>query len=132
MTIKKKVGIIGSGPAGLLLSQLLHVNGIESIVLEKHTRAYVEGRIRAGVLERGTVQMLETAGVADRLHKESIIHSGVGIQFEDRLHRIDFNKLTEGKTVTVYGQSELTKDLMDAHANRNQDPVYEAKEVRIS
>jgi p-hydroxybenzoate 3-monooxygenase len=132
MTTKTQVGIIGSGPAGLLLSQLLHVNGIESVVLEKHSRAYVEGRIRAGILEGGTVRMLEDAGVADRLHKESLIHQGVGIHFEDKLHRIDFHELTEGKSMTVYGQSELTKDLMDAHADRDQNPVYEASDVRIS
>ena len=132
MTRKTQVGIIGSGPAGLLLSQLLHVNGIESIILEKHTRAYVEGRIRAGILEQGTVDMLEEAKVAQRLHQEGLTHTGIGIQFNSEVHRIDFNVQSTGKSVTVYGQTDLTKDLMDAHADRGQNPVYEAEDVHIS
>lgn len=132
MALKTQVGIIGSGPAGLLLSQLLHKHGIESMVLEKHSRAHVEGRIRAGILEQGTVDMLEEAGVAERLHQEGLVHNGIGIQFNGANHRVGFNSRTTGKTVTVYGQTEVTKDLMDAHADRNQDPVYKAKEVTIS
>ncbi|MDA0347367.1 MAG: 4-hydroxybenzoate 3-monooxygenase [Verrucomicrobia bacterium] len=131
MTHKTQVGIIGSGPAGLLLSQILHVNGIESIILEKYSRAHVEGRIRAGILEQGTVNMLEAAKVAKRLHKEALIHTGIGLLFNDTLHRIDFNAQSTGKSVTVYGQTEITKDLMDAHAERGQEPVYRAKDVQI-
>ncbi|MDG2166955.1 MAG: 4-hydroxybenzoate 3-monooxygenase [Opitutales bacterium] len=132
MKIKTQVGIIGSGPAGLLLSQLLYKHGIDSIILEKHSRAYVEGRIRAGILEQGTVDMFEEAGVADRLHREGLVHNGIGIQFNDINHRVSFNARDTGKTVTVYGQTEITKDLMDAHAQRDQEPLYEAKDVRIS
>ena len=132
MVLKTQVGIIGSGPAGLLLSQLLHKHGIDSIILEKHSRAYVEGRIRAGILEQGTVDMLEEAGVADRLHREGLTHNGIGIQFNDINHRISFNARDTGKTVTVYGQTEVTKDLMDAHAQRDQEPLYDAKDVSIS
>jgi p-hydroxybenzoate 3-monooxygenase len=131
MTQKTQVGIIGSGPAGLLISQLLHVNGIESIVLEKYSRAHVEGRIRAGILEQGTVDMLETAKVAKRLHQEALTHTGIGLLFNDTLHRIDFNEQSTGKSVTVYGQTDITKDMMDAHAERGQEPVYLAKDVQI-
>lgn len=132
MKLKTQVGIVGSGPAGLLLSQLLHVHGIESVILEKHTRAYVEGRIRAGILEQGTVDLLEEAGVAERLREEGLVHDGIGVQFNGVNHRIPFNAQTTGKTVTVYGQTEVTKDLMDAHAARGQEPLYEALDVRIS
>ena len=132
MTLKTQIGIIGSGPAGLLLSQLLYKHGIDSVILEKHTRAHVEGRIRAGILEQGTVDMLDEAGVGERLHREGLIHNGIGIQFNGINHRIGFKARDTGKTVTVYGQTEVTKDLMDAHANRGKDPYYEAKEVRIS
>ena len=132
MTLKTQVGIIGSGPAGLLLSQLLHKQGIDSVILEKHSRAHVEGRIRAGILEQGTVDMLDEAGVGERLHEEGLIHDGIGIQFNGVNHRIGFKARDTGKTVTVYGQTEVTKDLMDAHADRGQDPFYEAEDVRIS
>lgn len=132
MKRRTQVGIIGSGPAGLLLSQLLHKQGIESIILEKHSRSHVEGRIRAGILEQGTVDMLDDAGVGERLHREGLIHNGIGIQFNDVNHRIGFKARDTGKTVTVYGQTEVTKDLMDAHANRGQNPYYEAMDVRIS
>ena len=132
MTLKTQVGIIGSGPAGLLLSQLLHKQGIDSVILEKHSRAHVEGRIRAGILEQGTVDMLDEAGVGERLHEEGLIHDGIGIQFNGVNHRIGFKARDTGKTVTVYGQTEVTKDLMDAHATRGQDPFYEAEDVRIS
>ncbi|MBH54168.1 MAG: 4-hydroxybenzoate 3-monooxygenase [Opitutaceae bacterium] len=132
MKYKTQVCIIGSGPAGLLLSQLLHVHGIESIILEKHTRTYVEGRIRAGILEQRTVNLLKEAQVSDRLLKERLVHKGIELLFKGEAHRIDFAALTDGGSVTVYGQTEVTTDLMDAHANREQDPVYEATNVQIS
>ena len=132
MKTRTQVGIIGSGPAGLLLSQLLHVHGVESIILEKHTRAYVEGRIRAGILEQGTVDLLQEAQVSERLLEKRLIHEGIGLQFNGAVHRIDFAALTQGSSVTVYGQTEVTRDLMDAHADRDQDPVYEAENVQIS
>jgi p-hydroxybenzoate 3-monooxygenase len=131
MTHKTQIGIIGSGPAGLLLSQILYVHGIDSIILEKHTRSYVEGRIRAGILEQGTVNMLEEAQVAGRLKKEGLAHTGIGLQFNNTLHRIDLDSSNHGHSVTVYGQTEITKDLMEAHADRARDPIYEAADVQI-
>ena len=115
MTTKNRtqVGIIGSGPAGLLLARLLHVQGVESVILEQKDRAYVEGRIRAGVLEQGTVDLLRQAGVDARLIREGLVHTGAGFAFGERHFRIDFEELT-GKTVVVYGQTEITRDLITA------------------
>ena len=104
---RTQVGIIGAGPAGLLLARLLEVHGIESVILEARTLDYVEARIRAGVLEQGTVALLEEAGVAERLHREGLVHDGAEIAVGGRRVRIDFRALT-GKTVTVYGQTEMT------------------------
>jgi p-hydroxybenzoate 3-monooxygenase len=128
--MRTQVGIIGSGPSGLLLSQLLHLEGIESVVLERRTQDYVLGRIRAGVLEQGMVDMLRKAGVAERLDKEGLVHEGLSICFGDRRQRIDLKKHT-GKVVTVYGQTEVTKDLMDARAAAGGTLIYEAENVRI-
>lgn len=109
-----QVAIIGGGPSGLLLSQLLHLNGISSVILERQSRDYVLGRIRAGVLERGMVELLREAGVADRLEREALIHEGFDIAFSGERHRIDLAGLTGGDCVVVYGQTEITKDLYDA------------------
>ncbi|ETX07581.1 MAG: hypothetical protein ETSY2_10390 [Candidatus Entotheonella gemina] len=128
--MRTQVGIIGSGPSGLLLSQLLHLQGIDSIILERRNQDYVLGRIRAGVLEQGMVNMLREAQVADRMEREGLIHEGFEIAFGDRRHRIDLKKHT-GHTVTVYGQTEVTKDLMDARAAIGGQLVYEAQDVRI-
>src|SRR4029453_16835759 len=103
------VGVIGAGPAGLLLARLLKVHGIDSVILEARDRAYVEGRIRAGVLEQGTVSLLEEAQVVDRLRREGLVHDGIEITVRGRRFRIDFRELT-GKTVVVYGQTEMTRD----------------------
>ncbi|MGO1118344.1 4-hydroxybenzoate 3-monooxygenase [Rhodovibrionaceae bacterium A322] len=126
-----QVGIIGAGPSGLLLSQLLHLQGIESIVLERQTAAHVLGRIRAGVLEQGMVDLLQQAGVGQRLQREGLIHEGVNIALGDRLHRIDLKGLSGGKSVTVYGQTDITRDLMEAIQAREGQVVYEAEEVAI-
>ena len=128
--MRTQVGIIGSGPAGLLLSQLLDLQGIESVVLERRSRDYVLGRIRAGVLEEGTVEMLRQAQAGERTDKEGLIHEGFDIAIGDRRHRIDLKKYT-GKTVMVYGQTELTRDLMDARDAAGGTTVYEAKDVSI-
>jgi len=128
--MRTQVGIIGSGPSGLLLSQLLHLEGIDSVILERRTQDYVLGRIRAGVLEQGMVDMLRKAGVAERLDKEGLVHEGLSICFGDRQQRIDLKKHT-GKVVTVYGQTEVTKDLMDARAAAGGTLIYEADNVQI-
>ncbi|MFM8546290.1 MAG: 4-hydroxybenzoate 3-monooxygenase [Betaproteobacteria bacterium] len=130
MKHRTQVAIIGAGPSGLLLAQLLYRQGIESIVLERQTRDYVLSRIRAGVLERGTVALLERAGVAERLHSEGLAHDGVLLQFDSRLHRIDFKDLVDA-SVTVYGQTEVTRDLMAARDAVGGVSVYEAKDVTL-
>ena len=126
---RTQVGIIGAGPAGLLLSQILQLKGIESVVLEQRSRDYVLGRIRAGVLERGTVALLTEAGVGERLSREALLHDGVYFAFDGRRHRIDLNALTEGGQLTVYGQTEVTKDLIDARERLGGNLVFEAEEV---
>ncbi|MFC7473863.1 4-hydroxybenzoate 3-monooxygenase [Dankookia sp. GCM10030260] len=111
--MRTQVGIIGAGPAGLLLAHLLHLAGIESVILEAKSRAYVEGRIRAGLLEQGSVDILTQAGVGDRLHREGLPHEGIELRFDGQGHRIDLTGLT-GKRVTIYGQQEVVKDLIAA------------------
>ncbi|MFZ5962382.1 4-hydroxybenzoate 3-monooxygenase [Thalassococcus sp. BH17M4-6] len=127
--IDTQVCIIGSGPAGLLLSQLLANAGIDTVVLDRKDRAYIEGRIRAGVLEHGTVTALEEAGVADRLHREGLLHDGFDLAFDGDRHRIDLAALT-GKTVTVYGQTEVTKDLFDRRFAEAQPFYFNVEDVR--
>jgi p-hydroxybenzoate 3-monooxygenase len=126
--MRVQVAIIGAGPAGLLLGQCLLRAGIDAVVLEQRSQEYVLGRIRAGVLESGTVALLERLGVADRLHDEGLVHEGFDIAFSDGRLRIDLAGLT-GKTVTVYGQTEITKDLMDAREAAGAGTVYEALDV---
>ena len=124
----KPVGIIGAGPAGLLLSQLLHLRGIESVVLERQSREYVLGRIRAGVIEQGAVDLLREARVHERMDREAQIHEGIGIAFGGRRHRIDFKALT-GSWVTVYGQTEITRDLLEARDTAGGTIVHDAENV---
>jgi len=127
---RTRVTIVGAGPAGLLLGQLLLREGIDAIILERRSAEYVLGRIRAGVLEQGTVDVLEHAGVAARLRREALVHEGVEIGFRGRRHRISLMELV-GKAVTVYGQTEITRDLMDARAAAGAPCVYEADDVAI-
>lgn len=112
--MRTQVGIIGSGPAGLLLSHLLHQQGIESIILERQSRAHVEGRIRAGVLEQGTVNLLRQIGVHERMDRAGLVHTGFALALAGRKVRIDLQGLTGGSTVMIYGQTELTRDLINA------------------
>ena len=128
--MRTQVGIIGAGPSGLLLSQLLHLQGIESVVLERRSPDYVLGRIRAGVLEEGMVDMLRRAECAERMDAEGLIHDGFEICFGEVRHRIDLKKHT-GVGVMVYGQTEVTKDLMDARAVAGGAVIYEAEKVAI-
>jgi p-hydroxybenzoate 3-monooxygenase len=114
--MKTQVAIIGAGPSGLLLGQLLTQAGIDNVILERQTPEYVLGRIRAGVLEQGTVDLLREAGVGTRMDQDGVVHEGVELAFTGRRVRIDLKALTGGKTVTVYGQTEVTRDLMEARA----------------
>ncbi len=123
--MRTQVGIIGAGPAGLLLSQLLHNEGIESVILESRSRAYVEGRIRAGVLEHGSVETLVKAGVGARLLREGMTHQGFDIAFAGARHRIDLHALT-GRGITVYGQHEVVKDLIAARLAAGGAVLFEA------
>jgi p-hydroxybenzoate 3-monooxygenase len=129
--MRTQVGIVGAGPAGLLLSHLLHLQGIESIVLERHDRRYVERRVRAGVLEHGTVQTLREAGVGARMDAEGMPHSGTELRFGQRGHRIDFAELT-GRGITVYGQQEIVKDLIAARLDAAGDVRFEIDDVSLS
>ena len=113
--MRTQVGIIGSGPAGLLLARLLHLQGIDSVILESRSRDYVLGRIRAGVIEQGMADLLREAKAGERMDREGLIHEGINLAFDGRLERIDFPKHTNGKVVMVYGQTEITHDLMKAH-----------------
>jgi len=125
---RTQVAIIGAGPSGLLLSQLLHIHGIDSVVIERQSREQVEGRIRAGVLEQGTVDLLIQAQVKKRLLSERLVHDGFALGFAGRTFRIDLKGLT-GSSVSVYGQTEVTKDLMEARAAAGARLVFEARDV---
>ncbi|MGN1056199.1 MAG: 4-hydroxybenzoate 3-monooxygenase [Comamonas sp.] len=127
--MRTQVAIIGAGPSGLLLGQLLHKAGIDNIVLEQRSGEYVLGRIRAGVLEQVTVDLLEQAGAAERMHAEGLPHDGIELLFAGKRHRIDLHELTGGKRVMVYGQTEVTRDLMEERAKVGLLTVYEAKNV---
>ena len=128
--MRVQVAIIGSGPAGLLLGQLLHLAGIDAVIVEQRSKEYVLGRIRAGVLEQCMVDMMERAQIAGRLRAEGLVHEGIEILFGGERHRIDLQGLS-GKHVTVYGQTEVTRDLMDARAAAGAKSVYEAENVTV-
>jgi p-hydroxybenzoate 3-monooxygenase len=128
---RTQVVIVGGGPSGLLLGQLLHKAGIEAIVLERQTGAYVLSRIRAGVLEQVCIDLMDEAGVGARMHREGLVHGGFEMLYGGQRHRIDMNKLTGGKNVMVYGQTELTRDLMDARQAAGLPTVYEARDVAV-
>ncbi len=129
--MKTQVAIIGGGPSGLLLSQLLHLSGIENVVLEKQTRDYVLSRVRAGVLEQGTQSLLREADVGARMDREGLVHSGFAITTGDDLLRIDIEGLTDGKTVMIYGQTEVTTDLYNARDNMGGHVLHETEEVAL-
>ena len=127
--MRTKVAIIGAGPAGLLLGQLLKTYGIDNVILERHTPDYVLGRIRAGLLEEGTVRLLDEVGAGSRAHAEGLVHDGIELAFDGARHRIDMKALT-GKTVMIYGQTEVTLDLMNARKAAGLTSIYEAADVQ--
>jgi p-hydroxybenzoate 3-monooxygenase len=131
MKIRTQVGIVGAGPAGLMLSHLLHLHGIESLVLEAASRKRIEARIRAGVLEQGTVDLLVETGVGERLQRQGLFHGGIELRFSGAGHRIDFRELTGGKGVVIYAQHEVIKDLVAARLSAGGQIIFEANNVGI-
>jgi p-hydroxybenzoate 3-monooxygenase len=128
---RTQVAIIGAGPAGLLLSHLLGLRGVKSVVLELRSRSAVEGTVRAGVLEQGTVDLLVACGVGERLRREGIIHHGINLRFDGVTHRIDLHRLTGGRAITIYPQHEVLHDLIEAATAANREVVFEAGDVRL-
>ena len=128
---RTQVGIIGAGPAGLLLAHLLGLARIESVVLESRSRAEVEGTVRAGVLEQGTVDLLRDTGVGERLDREAFFHRGVYLRFAGRTHHVDMQALTGGKCVTLYAQQEVVKDLIEARLRAGGEILFEVSDVAI-
>ncbi|KQR56807.1 4-hydroxybenzoate 3-monooxygenase [Acidovorax sp. Leaf160] len=126
-----QVAIIGAGPSGLLLGQLLHKAGIDAVIIERQSPDYVLGRIRAGVLEQVTIDLLDEAGVGARMHQEGLVHGGFDLLLDGQRHRIDLEALAGGKHVMVYGQTEVTRDLMDARAAAGLPTVYSAAHVQV-
>jgi p-hydroxybenzoate 3-monooxygenase len=129
--MRTQVGIVGAGPAGLVLAHLLHRRGVESVVIEARDRDYVQQRVRAGVLEQGTVDMLKAAGVGERLEREGLVHEGLELRFGGRGHRIALSELTGGRAITIYGQQEVVKDLIDARLAAGEPLLFEVSEVRV-
>ncbi|MFI7341963.1 4-hydroxybenzoate 3-monooxygenase [Streptomyces sp. NPDC050085] len=129
--MRTTVGIVGAGPAGLLLARLLHNAGIESVVLESRDRAYVERRQRAGILEQGTVDVLRAAGVGARMDREGLPHDGIELRFDRRRHRVDFPALTGGRSVMVYAQTEVCKDLIAAQLADGGPLLFEAEALGV-
>lgn len=131
MSLRTQVGIVGAGPAGLLLSHLLHLHGVESILVEARSRQYVEDRVRAGVLEQGTADLMVEAGVGERLKREGLIHYGVQFRFLGRTHRFDFKDLANGRAIFVYPQNKVVADLFDARLAAGGRIFFEADDVSV-
>jgi p-hydroxybenzoate 3-monooxygenase len=128
--MRTQVGIVGAGPAGLVLSHLLHREGVECVVLESRTREYVQERVRAGVLEQNTVDLLTEIGVGERMKREGLVHYGVELRFNGQGHRIDFKELT-GSRITIYAQGEVVKDLIDARLAAGQSILFESADASL-
>jgi p-hydroxybenzoate 3-monooxygenase len=132
ISLRTQVGIVGAGPAGLVLSHLLFLQGIDSVVIENRSRQYVEERVRAGVLEQGTVDLLSAMGVGERMKREGLVHHGIELRFGGRGHRIDFEELTGGKGITIYSQHEVLKDLNNARLATGGQVYFEVDNVTVS
>jgi p-hydroxybenzoate 3-monooxygenase len=130
--MRTQIVIIGAGPAGLLLGQLLHKAGIDAVIVERQSAEYVRERIRAGVLEQGTVNLLDELGVGARMHREGLVHEGVELLVNGRRHRIDLRELSGGSSVMVYGQTEITRDLMEARDAAGLVTYYSAQDVAVA
>jgi p-hydroxybenzoate 3-monooxygenase len=130
--VRTQVGIVGAGPAGLTLAQLLAREGIESVVLEDRSREYVEHRIRAGVLEQGTAELLREVGVGGRMDREGIVHHGIELQFDGERHRIPLSELAGGRSLVIYGQTEVVKDLIAARLEAGLPLLFEVEGVRVA
>jgi p-hydroxybenzoate 3-monooxygenase len=129
--MRTQVGIVGAGPAGLMLARLLQLEGIEAVVLEARSREHVEGRIRAGVLEQGTVDLLVAAGVGERMQREGLVHHGIELQFDGERHRIPLSELASGRSIVVYGQTEVVKDLIAARLATGAPLHFEVADVSV-
>ena len=130
--MRTQVGIVGGGPAGLFLGHLLHLQGIDSVIVENRSREYVIERVRAGVLEQGTVDLMVSTGIGERLQQEGLRHGGIHLAFLGRRHRINFEELTGGRSVTVYGQNEVVKDLIAARRMTGRPLYFEAEQVAVA
>jgi p-hydroxybenzoate 3-monooxygenase len=128
---RTQVGIVGAGPAGLMLAHLLHLQGIDSVVIEDRSREYVEARIRAGVLEQGTADLLAESGIGDRMEREGEVHTGIGLQFDGQRHRLDLDELV-GKAIVIYGQTEIVKDLIEARLDTGRPLLFEVGDVTLA
>jgi p-hydroxybenzoate 3-monooxygenase len=128
---RTQVGIVGAGPAGLTLARLLHLQGIESVVLENRSRDYVEHRMRAGVLEQPTVDLLRRAGVGERMGREGIVHHGIELQFDGERHRIPLSELTDGRSIVIYGQTEVVKDLIESRTSDGLALHFDVEDVSL-
>ena len=128
--MRTQVGIVGAGPAGLVLGHLLHLEGIESVVLESRSREYCQERVRAGLLEQGTADLLTSMGVGERMKREGLVHHGINLRFRGRTHRIDFADLT-GRSITIYAQSEVIRDLVDARLAAGAPIFFEVENVSV-
>jgi p-hydroxybenzoate 3-monooxygenase len=129
--MRTQVGIVGAGPAGLLLARLLDQRGVESIVVEDRSREYIESRVRAGVLEQGTVDTLNDADAGERLRRQGLVHHGIELGFNGRRHRINLSELTGGRAITVYGQQEVVKDLINARLDAGGQIFFEVEETSV-
>jgi p-hydroxybenzoate 3-monooxygenase len=129
--VRTQVGIIGAGPAGLMLGHLLHRAGIESVILEARSREYVEKRVRAGVLEQGTIDLLDESGVGERMRREGLLHHGIELRFDGQAHRVALSDLTGGRAVMIYGQTEMVKDLVRARLEMDAPLLFEAEATGV-